>query len=548
MSVTSALYSGISGLAANGEAMSVIGNNIANVNTTGFKQSRMLFSDVLSSSISNGSQVGRGVQIQTVDNIFNQGSFESTESDTDLAIQGDSFFVLENGMGRFYTRAGGFQFDKDKILVNPEGYQVLGYGIDQVSGQSNGVLSPIDLTNFASNPPKMSSKISVITNLDSGESLVGTTSSTKTSAITFANVLSTADSPATVGPVNVYDDAGNANSTTFTFTYNAVPNNWTVSAAITGATPSPVTGTLDLGGATPVYTPTSPATTPQGVTLNNSTQPLNFNFSGVTQAGAGASTMSASADGAANTAPWDPNNPVVSSNYSTSQTVYDSQGLEHTASIYFRKTGANNWEWHAIIPGAVSGSPVDGRFVFAADGTLSSSEIWNGSSYVPSASNPSSVTFGGGVTPAQSLTFDFNTGISTQYSSPSISSASQDGYAQGSLVKIGIDDKGFVNGSYSNGQNMKLAQVALARFSSPMGLNKAGGSLFEESITSGQSQLSTASSPGFGKLLSNSLEQSNVDMAAQFVKMITTQRGYSANSKTITTTDEMMQELINLKR
>lgn len=128
MSVTSALYTGISGLNANGEAMSVIGNNISNVNTIGFKQGRMLFSDVLSSTISGGSQIGRGVQIQTVENQFTQGSFESTESGTDLAVQGDSFFVVQNDNGRYYTRAGAFTFDKDKTLVNPEGTRCRGMG------------------------------------------------------------------------------------------------------------------------------------------------------------------------------------------------------------------------------------------------------------------------------------------------------------------------------------------------------------------------------------------------------------------------------------
>lgn len=419
MSVTSALYTGISGLNANGEAMSVIGNNISNVNTIGFKQGRMLFSDVLSSTISGGSQIGRGVQIQTVENQFTQGSFESTESGTDLAIQGDSFFVVQNTSGRYYTRAGAFSFNKDKTLVNPEGYQVMGYGIIPSSGLADGVLKPIDLTNFATTPPKQTSNVKFVVNLDS--------------------------------------------------------------------------------------TQTTPALA------------------------------------------WDPANPVATSNFSTSLSVYDSQGNAHTATAYFRKTADNTWDWHVILPDAVAGTP--GSSTSPIDGTLTFDETGALTGQTPLASAAQNITFTGGVAAPQPIFFDLGVGATTQYASSSVvSSQTQDGYYQGTLTKITIDDKGYVNGVYSNGQLQKLYQVALAKFSSTAGLSKAGGTLFEETLESGQPLFSDASTPGVGKILANSLEQSNVDMAAQFVKMITTQRGYSANSKTITTADEMLQEVLSLKR
>lgn len=135
MSVTSAMYTGVSGLINNGDAMNVIGNNISNVNTIGFKYGRTLFSDMLSANIGNNSQVGRGVQIQKVDNVFGQGSFQSTENTTDLALQGDSFFVLADpntatgatvtNANAYYTRAGAFRVDSNNNLVNPDGYKVL---------------------------------------------------------------------------------------------------------------------------------------------------------------------------------------------------------------------------------------------------------------------------------------------------------------------------------------------------------------------------------------------------------------------------------------
>ncbi len=133
MSITSALFTGVSGLVNNGEAMNVIGNNIANVNTIGFKYSRTLFSDMLSANMGNDSQIGRGVQIQKVDNVFGQSSFETTEVVTDLALQGASFFALgapdatgaQSASASYYTRAGAFRVDSEGYLVNPDGFRVL---------------------------------------------------------------------------------------------------------------------------------------------------------------------------------------------------------------------------------------------------------------------------------------------------------------------------------------------------------------------------------------------------------------------------------------
>jgi len=133
MSITSALFTGITGLYNNGEAMNVIGNNIANVNTIGFKYGRTLFSDMLSANMGNNSQIGRGTQIQKVDNVFSQSSFETTELVTDLALQGASFFALgtpdatgaQTASTAFYTRAGAFRTDMDGYLINPDGYRVL---------------------------------------------------------------------------------------------------------------------------------------------------------------------------------------------------------------------------------------------------------------------------------------------------------------------------------------------------------------------------------------------------------------------------------------
>jgi len=399
MSVQSAMYSGISGLYTNGEGMSVIGNNISNVNTIGFKQGRALFSDMLSTTINQG-QIGRGEQIQAVQNIFSQGSFESTGSATDLAIQGDAMFVLSDaaGQARFYSRAGAFTFDKNDALVNPDGYQVLGYGI--VNGASNGILGPIDLTNFSSMAPQPTSTVTVTANFD-------------------------------------------ANST-----------------------------------------PPAPAWDPALATFN----------------------------------------PYTASNFSTSVAYYDANGNANSLTLFFRNTGANAWEVNTFdgttYTAAGGGSPV----TFNANGSLATG-----------------TTFA-----ANGVTIDL-TGT-TQYTNSSVVyNQTADGYAAGNLTKVTVDDKGYVNGTYTNGQLMRIAQVALAKFPSVEGLEKIGGSLFSATAASG-SALISASNTDNNKVLSNSLEQSNVDLAEQLVKMIVTQRAYSANSKTITTSDQMMQDTLNLVR
>jgi flagellar hook protein FlgE len=236
---------------------------------------------------------------------------------------------------------------------------------------------------------------------------------------------------------------------------------------------------------------------------------------------------------------WDPNNPSATSNYSTATTIYDSQGNAHTLTTYFRKTGTNDWEWHANIQG---GAPA------WVDGTLSFNNAGILTSQTPGSTTAQNITFPGVTTP-QPINFDFSTNVTTQYASAStVTSKSQDGYAQGSLSKTTIDTEGYVIGVYSNGQSQKLAQIALAKFASTNGLIKAGSTVFQETLASGQALLSDASTPGTGTIQTNSLELSNVDMATEFVKLIQSQRAYSANSKTITTADQMTQEVLALIR
>ncbi len=434
MGVSSSLYSGVSGLNANGNAMSVIGNNIANANTIGFKSSRTIFGDLLSSQISGSggtSQVGRGVGLSTVDNIFSQGTFENTESNTDLAIEGSGMFIVSDPAGgnsvNSYTRAGAFRFDENGYLVTPEGFNVMGFQLD-ASGKTFGDLTPI----------------------------------------------------------------------------------WANTQSFTAAGP---TANLTL-------------------------------------------TTNIDSDSLAIPTGFDITDPSGSSHYATSIRVFDSLGSTHLMTTYFTKTANNAWEYNSVIDGGeVLGGTAgtlelvgEGILGFDASGNLDLAASGNGiplSAPGTFTTTPGTLDWANGSVQTQVLTMDMQT---TQYASPSVVvSQEQDGFGTGTLVKLNVDETGNIIGNFSNGTPRKIMQLALAKFTNSGGLTKSGNNVWDESDNSGPPTVGTVGS-GVGNIFTNALELSNVDLAQEFVKMITTQRGFSANSKTITTTDEMLAEVINMKR
>lgn len=426
MGIQSAMFSGVSGLNTNSQAMSVIGNNLANTNTLGFKGSRSVFSDLLSSSVfgSGGmSQVGRGVGLSIVDSIFEQGTFETTSSDTDVAIEGAGFFVLkEQGNDTaFYSRAGAFRFDDDGYLVNPEGLRVQGKAFDPVN---NTELLPSD--------------------------------------------------PVDIQVANVGLIPANATST-LTFTTNLDEN-----SAVLGA------GAID---------PTNRATY----------------------------------------------------NYSASSQIFDSLGESHLITVYWRLVNDATNTWNM-------GYTVDNNNTLPIQ-TFASALAFNAQGDLADTTGdgvPDPVTetitlppWTNGSASPQSIALSFDC---TQYDSDSIViGQQQNGYAAGELTNVAINGDGVVVASYSNGRQINISQLVLAKFQNPGGLQLAGSNRYIASSEVGTIRVGLPG-PELGKLFTNSLEQSNVDMGQEFVKMITTQRGFQANSKIITTVDEMLGELINLKR
>lgn len=402
----SSMNSAVSGLRAHQLMLDVTGNNIANVNTPGFKAGRATFSDVLSQTIAGATapsanvggtdpqQVGLGVRTGAITNLFTQGGILTTNKPTDLAIQGEGFFVLSDGSANYYTRAGAFEVDSAGNLVD----SVTGYRVQGAAG---------DIT----------------------------ISPTATSA-----------------PVA---------STTATFTGN-------------------LDGTTTSGG-TYVYT----------------------------------------------------------------TTVYDSLGETHNLTVTFTKT-ANAGEF------TYATTENDGTMAIASGGT-GTIQFTGSGAINTGATGTITLNFTNGATSGQAVTLDFGSAANaspvTGYASSStLALANQNGFASGTLQSFSIGTDGTINGTFSNGRVQALGTMRLATFANPAGLSKMGNNLFRETSNSGVANLGNAGTGGRGTLAPGSLEGSNVDLADEFTKLIVAQRGFQANARVITTSDEVLQEAVNLKR
>jgi flagellar hook protein FlgE len=402
--VLRSLFSGITGLRQHQTLMDVVSNNISNVNTAGYKTSSVVFEDTLSqlvraaSSPGNGvggvnpAQVGLGVQLGAISTNFAQGSAQNTGRSTDLMIQGDGFFVLQNGNTQEYTRAGSFSFDTSGTLVNPEGMRVQGWmgasGVVNTNGAPGDIVLP-------------------------------------------ANTLIKPQPSANV---------------------------------VLGGNIQPTTAidTLTLG-----------------------------------------------------------------------QTVYDGGGVAHPLTLTLTGDGTGNYTVD-IVDGNDPNSaavPTQGSVTFDATGAIT-------------VNTPPSIVLPDGTT---TVTIDMSK--VTRYGGPkSLNVESADGYAAGSLQGFQIGGDGSITGVFSNGQKLVMAKVALAGFNNPMGLEKVGNSAYQATTNSGNAQIDSPGSGGVGTLLGGAIEMSNVDLAQEFTNLIIAQRGFQANSRVITTSDQMLQDLVEIKR
>jgi flagellar hook protein FlgE len=578
MGILSALFAGVSGLNANGTALSVIGNNIANMSTVGFKSSKATFADLISSSISGGSgaiQTGIGVSLTSVQGNFSQGSLATSANVLDMAIDGNGFFVVKDAQGgTFYSRAGSFRLDKNNNVVDPSGFQLQGFLAD-TTGAITGSIGNVSLPSTTASP-KPTDLAFIAANLNSSTvisgvrgNVIGSALSATTSA---AGNLSFDINLNGDGVQTVSVAAGLTGAALATAIQNAVraltPADPFLAAAYTG-----FTATVNAGG---VFTLASGLA---GVTDNSTA-----NTGTLVVAANGADTLAANLNllaGASTTGTdFDLSNPTGSSNFSSSMTTYDSLGNSHLLTTYFTKVGSNTWNYNVtansndVVTANYAPANIDatlgivrvgaGTMTFGTNGTLDRESVAihfdTGTAAGAAGIVPGQLQVDfNGATADQLITYNFGTSVTTdggngldgttQFGSQSaVVQLSQDGYAAGSLQAFSVDGNGVINGRFSNGQLRALAQVVLARFPDVLGLTRTGNNTFAESGASGQPVTGVPESAGLGKLKSNTLELSNVDLGESFIDMIAAQRGFQANSRVITTSDEILQELVNLKR
>ena len=410
------LFAAVSGLRNHQTRMDVIGNNIANVNTIGYKASRVTFEESLSQLVQSASrppggpagttggtnpvQIGLGMSISTIDQVFTQGNLEATGINTDLAIQGDSFFVISDGGQNLFTRSGNFQVDSNgRLTLATNGFVVQG------RNATNGVLGQ------------------------------------------------------TIGDIR-----------------------------------------LPFGQKAPA------------------------------QATANA-TLAGNLDAAA----------PIGEIRQTSIVIHDEQGGEHDMTISFTKTAANTWDFVATVSNAVVSGGDTGTVTFNPDGSLAGPAL------------TSLVFTPAGFPGAQTVDVSFGTvgeidGIS-QFASPTtVLVRDQDGFPMGDLIDFGIDPTGTIQGSFTNGETLVLGQIAMADFNNPEGVIRLTDGMYTASANSGDPVLGFTGEGSQSFITSGALEMSNVDLAQEFTNMITTQRGFQSNARVITTSDEMLQELVNLRR
>lgn len=544
------LFSGVSGLRNQQLNMDVIGNNISNVNTIGFKGSRVNFIEELSQlirsagqSVGGGTlnpvQVGQGVRMGSVDRQFLQGIMQNTGVQTDLGLQGQGFFVVGNSERQFYTRAGNFHFDNAGRLVDSNGFMVKGWMADETGQLSQSTtLSDITMASSLVSPAIATSDISFAGNLNAGEALtteVWTASKSLTLAANGAAAVGTSDlndltettTPLAAGDtITISGSNPDGSAVSATFTYGAGNDGTTlddflgvISGAFSGAT-----ATLDNGKI--IMTDDGFGTSDLSITLANGS------------ANAGTILLPSFVNTTEGTTP------VVS----TSALAYDSLGTAHTLNVTFTKT-ENEREWRFAVDTSGNETTVQGgsgTVTFAADGSIESVIYDN--------AEPTFVFDPGNGAELVSINLDFGEaadsagGVTMFENKSSVYVPAQNGQASGKLGSFFIDEQGSIFGKFTNGEDRLIAQLALGQFNNPEGLNHVGNSLFVATQGSGQARIGKAGDDFETAVVSGSLEASNVDLSQEFTEMIIAQRAFQANARILTVSDQFLSEVVQLKR
>ncbi|MEZ4649008.1 MAG: flagellar hook-basal body complex protein [Candidatus Eisenbacteria bacterium] len=562
------LFSGVTGLGTNTLRMDVIGNNVANVNTVGFKSTRITFEEQVAQTLrgatgpqgsaggSNPMQIGNGSRVASLDSVFTQGGLESTGVATDLAIQGNAFFVLSNGSRNFFTRAGSFQIDGAGQLVNPSnGYTLQGFAFDRASGTYGAQPTTLTVPIGEAEPARATTVVNYRGNLEADSEPRG---SEAQSGIFYA-----ADGSLALGTTALTDLRADSTGVvsllqdTDEIRFSATVGNTAIDGtfAVTGG------ATLDQL-ATQIETTLNSVDGIDGITVsvnaNGRLEVISPDVLGTDGAVNGLIIQGLDAEGLTR----DDFNSIAGLTETDSArdagvfveetTVYDSLGFAHVVRLEFtRVLATNQFTWNAEVDGGATDVLIggSGRVTFNTDGSLSGFAF-----DVQDGILPNKLTLGPTTGAASPLEIELNAGTIggfdgiTLLEASSSLEATQDGFTQGSLVDFRIDRDGTLITLFSNGVTRPIGRVALAEFVNEGGLARAGDNLFEASVNSGDALISSVAGGVEASVFSGSLEQSNVDLAREFTNMILAQRGFQASARVITTSDEVLSELLNIKR
>jgi len=546
MSLINSLFAGVSGIRNHQSMLDVIGNNIANVNSIGYKGSRVTFSDTFNQFVRYGTnptdtaggtntfQVGLGMKLNSVDRNWNQGTFERTGITTDLALQGDGLFVMKKNGETFYSRAGAFIFDANGQLVNPQNGAIVQGKVATEDGTipPGNNLENISIDSNLRLPAVATTDISWGGNLDSTSPLTRSAEYVQSGNINESMAVGESVTESNV----IYDELGNAydfNTTyektaanTYDVTYEVVDSDG--NTAIAPVTYEAVFDTVANGGAMISFDGNNP---PVAKEVSDTDLGIKFDYDPAAVVQASTDTLSSSVDN-------NRDSTIVSGYVS----IFDSLGNAHTLTLKYTKIDNNSWAWSTEVPaesGTLTGN--SGSITFNADGSIASI-----------SPNPPVIQFDPleGAS-QQNIVLDFGEnfdGITQNASSSVVSSLSQNGSSAASLANISIDQYGFIEGVFSNGNSRQLAQILVSTFPNRNALTSVGENMFTVSANAGEPYISEPGETSNTTIQSGALEQSNVDLSEEFTRMIVSQRGFQANSRVITVSDELLQEITNLVR
>ncbi len=487
---------GLSGLNTSSTQLDTIGNNVANADTVGFKQSQAQFADMYAASLagSGALQVGTGSRVAAIVQQFSQGNITSTSNSMDTAINGQGFFRLVDSSGSvLYSRNGQFQVNSNGFIVNNQGHEVTGYLPNAAGVIVAGAPVPIQIS-AADLVPKQSANVTVGANLNALATVPAMAVFSPTDPTSYNNSTS----------VTVYDSLGASHVATLYFQRQPVP-------------------AIASSAALPAASTAIPVTDITGLAVGNT-----ISIAGAGTAGAALSaTITAITPGVA---------PAGTLTFTPATVTAVAAGAVVTSNA-----GSPNWNAFMTL---------DGASVPALPTTLSTLTFNTLGQLTAPAGPPVgqvvSATFTPTAAAAQSLTFNF--GQTTQFGGTfGVNTLTQDGYASGHLSGFSTNPDGTILGRYTNGQSRAMGQMVLANFVDPQGLQPMGGNEWVQSTTSGVPLVGVPGSSSLGVLQSSAVEDSNVDLTAELVNMITAQRDYQANAQTIKTEDSIMQTLVNLR-